>query len=113
MENGNKQRIVYLNDKIVIAVKEYLKERKEGKSEYLFFSRQADKICRSRINQLCSKYSNIIHPHLLRLFAFTQMASKGFSIVEIAMLGGHSSTKTTEIYINPSQKEIKEKLNLL
>lgn len=48
-----------------------------------------------------------------RHFAFTQMASKGFSIVEIAMLGGHSSTKTTEIYINPSQKEIKEKLNLL
>lgn len=112
MESGNKQRVVYLNDKIIIALKEYLKERKSD-SDYLFISRQTDKVSRSRINQLCSKYSNVIHPHLLRHFAFTQMANKGFSIVEIAMLGGHSSTKTTEIYINPSQKEIKERLNLL
>ncbi len=112
MESGNKQRVVFLNDKIIISIKEYLKER-NSKSEYLFCSRQNDRICRSRINQLFSKYSKVIHPHLLRHFAFTNMASNGFSIVEIAMLGGHSSTKTTEIYINPSQKEIKEKLNLL
>lgn len=85
MENGDKQRLVYLNDKIIVALKEYLKERKSD-SCYLFISRQADKVSRSRINQLCSKYSNIIHPHLLRHFAFTQMASNGFSIVEIAML---------------------------
>ncbi len=109
---GDKQRIVYFNEKIENAIKEYLKERKSN-SEYLFCSRQSDKVCRSRINQLFSKYSNVMHPHLLRHFAFTNMASNGFSISEIAMLGGHSSTKTTEIYINPSQKEIKEKLNLL
>lgn len=109
---GDKQRVVFLNDKITNAIKEYIKERNSN-SSYLFVSRQSDKVCRSRINQLFSKYSSVIHPHLLRHFAFTNMASNGFSIVEIAMLGGHSSTKTTEIYINPSQKEIKEKLNCL
>ena len=109
---GDKQRTIYMNDKIVNSIKKYLKERKNN-SQYLFCSRQSEKVCRSRINQLFSKYSNVMHPHLLRHFAFTNMASNGFSITEIAMLGGHSSTKTTEIYINPSQKEIKEKLNLL
>lgn len=109
---GDKQRVVFLNEKIINAIKEYLQERNNN-SEYLFCSRQSERVCRSRVNQLFSKYSNVIHPHLLRHFAFTNMANNGFSIVEIAMLGGHSSTKTTEIYINPSQKEIKEKLNLL
>ncbi len=113
MENGDKQRTVYMNDKIVNSIKEYLLKERKSNSQYLFVSRQSDKVCRSRINQLFSKYSSVIHPHLLRHFAFTNMASNGFSITEIAMLGGHSSTKTTEIYINPSQKEIKEKLNLL
>lgn len=109
---GQKQRVVYLNDKIVTAIKEYLKER-NSKSEYLFCSRQSDKVCRSRINQIFDKYSKVMHPHLLRHFAFTNMADNGLSIVEIAMIGGHSSTRTTEIYINPSQKQIKEKLNCL
>lgn len=109
---GGKVRTTYMNDKVVVALKEYLKERNSD-SSYLFTSRQSNKLSRSRINQLFNKYSNVLTPHQGRHYAFTNMASNGFSIVEIAMIGGHSSTKTTEIYINPSQKEIKEKLNLL
>lgn len=85
MESGNKQRVVYLNDKTVNAIKEYLKER-NSKSEYLFYSRQNEKICRSRINQLFNKYSKIMHPHLLRHFAFTYMLNNGFSQIEVAMV---------------------------
>lgn len=85
MVNGGKVRTVYMNDKVVIALQEYLKERTSD-SPYLFTSRQSNKVSRSRINQLFNKYSNILTPHGGRHFAFTNMASNGFSIVEIAML---------------------------
>lgn len=109
---GGKVRTVYMNDKVVEAIKEYLKERKND-SKYLFVSRQSNKVSRSRINQIFNKYSNVLTPHGCRHYCFTNMSEKGFSIIEIAMIGGHSSTRTTEIYTNPSEKEIKERINLL
>lgn len=109
---GGKVRTVYMNDKVVEAIKEYLKKRKSD-SKYLFVSRQANKISRSRVNQLFNKYSNVLTPHGCRHYCFTNMSKKGFSLIEIAMIGGHSSTRTTEIYTNPSEKEIKERINLL
>ena len=109
---GGKVRTVYMNDKVVEAIKEYLKERK-GDSKYLFVSRQSNKVSRSRINQIFNKYSNVLTPHGCRHYCFTNMSKKGFSLIEIAMIGGHSSTRTTEIYTNPSEKEIKERINLL
>lgn len=109
---GGKVRTVYMNDKVVEAIKEYLKERKSN-SKYLFVSRQSNKVSRSRINQLFNKYSNVLTPHGCRHYCFTNMSKKGFSLIEIAMIGGHSSTRTTEIYTNPSEKEIKERINIL
>ncbi len=109
---GGKVRTVYMNDKIVEAIKEYLKER-ESDSKYLFVSRQSDKVSRSRINQIFNKYSKVLTPHGCRHYCFTNMSKNGFSLLEIAMMGGHSSTRTTEIYTNPSEREIKERINLL
>lgn len=109
---GGKVRTVYMNDKVVEAIKEYLKERKSN-SKYLFVSRQSNKVSRSRINQIFNKYSNVLTPHGCRHYCFTNMSKKGFSLIEIAMIGGHSSTRTTEIYTNPSEKEIKERINIL
>lgn len=82
---GGKVRTVYMNDKVVIALEQYLKERKSDR-QYLFYSRQSNKVSRSRINQIFNKYSDVLTPHGGRHYAFTNMASKGFSIVEIAML---------------------------
>lgn len=62
MANGEKQRTVYMNDKVVVALQEYLKERKSD-SPYLFPSRQSNKISRSRMNQIFNKYSNVLTPH--------------------------------------------------
>ena len=59
---GGKVRITYMNDKVVTALKEYIKERKSD-SPYLFTSRQSNKVSRSRINQLFNKYSNVLTPH--------------------------------------------------
>ncbi len=109
---GGKVRTVYMNEKVIEAIKEYLKERKSD-SQYLFVSRQSKKVSRSRINQIFNKYSNVLTPHGGRHYCFTNMQKKGFSLIEIAMIGGHASTRTTEIYVNPSQEEIKERINIL
>ncbi len=109
---GNKQRVVYLNDKIINAIKEYLKERNSD-SEYLFVSRESDKINRTRINQIFNKYSDKITPHTLRHFYCSNALESGYSIHEVANQAGHSNIHTTLLYSNPSKDKMKEKANLL
>ena len=64
---GNKQRTVYLNDKCISALKEYLKVRPDDAGKYLFVTRESigkNKLMdRSTVNKIFSKHSNIITPH--------------------------------------------------
>ena len=61
--NGGKQRLVYINDKIVYALYEYLKERNSD-SPCFFVSRQSEKLTASRINQIFNKsYYKITKMH--------------------------------------------------
>lgn len=109
---GKKHRIVYMNDKIVNAIKEYLKDR-ESKSDYLFVSRQDERVNRTRINQICNKHSNKITPHKLRHFFCTVALESGYSIHEVANQAGHSNIHTTLMYTNPTAEVMKEKANRL
>lgn len=109
---GKKQRIVYLNTKIVNSIKEYLKIR-ISESEYLFPSRQSDKVDRSVINKQFKKYSNKITPHQLRHFFCTNALENGFAVHEVANLAGHSNIQTTLLYTNPSREKMKSKLEML
>ena len=109
---GDKHRVVYINDKIVHAVRAYLKER-ESDSPYLFVSRQGERISPSRINQIFNRYSDGITPKDLRHFYCSNALASGFSIHEVANQAGHSNVRTTLVYTNPSAKEMKEKANKL
>lgn len=112
----NKQRLVIINDKISNAIKEYLKERKNLKnknSNYLFISRESEKIDRSVINRIFNKYSDKITPHTLRHFFCSYALESGWSTHEVATQVGHSNIHTTMLYMHPSRSEIKRKANLL
>lgn len=109
---GKKQRVVYLNSKIVYAIKEYLKVR-HSESEYLFSSRESDRVDRSVINKQFKKYSNKITPHQLRHFFCTNALESGFAVHEVANLAGHSSIQTTLIYTNPSREKMKSRIEML
>ena len=109
---GGKQRLVYLNTKIVTALREYLKTRTSD-SEYLFSSRESEKVDRTVINKQFKRCSSIITPHLLRHFFCTRSLEAGYSIHEIAAQAGHQDLKTTLIYTNPSREEMKRKAELL
>lgn len=113
---GEKQRVVIINDKCVNAIRAYLKERNLSKfnnSEFLFVSRQNEKVSRSRINRIFNNTSKKITPHTLRHFFCSYALEKGWSLHEVAAQVGHTNIQTTIIYTNPSREEIKRKANLL
>lgn len=110
---GDKHRTVYLNDKTVHAIREYLKVRNSD-SPYLFVSRQSEKMAASRINQIFNQYSNVITPKMLRHYFCSHALDTGdYKIHEVANQAGHSNVQTTLIYSNPSARQMKEKANKL
>ena len=109
---GDKQRLVYINDKIVHALREYLKER-QSDSPYFFVSRQSGKLAPSRINQIFNKYSDIITPKTLRHFFCSNALESGYSIHEVANQAGHSNVQTSLLYANPTAQAMKDKANKL
>lgn len=109
---GKKQRIVYLNSKVIDAIKEQLKLIEQD-SEFLFPSRQSRSLTRTVVNKEFKKLSSNITPHALRHFFCTNALEQGFGIHEVASLAGHNSAKTTLIYLNPSKKQMKDKMELL
>lgn len=109
---GDKHRLVYINDKIVHAIREYLKVRKSD-SPYLFVSRQSGKMNPSRINQIFNQYSDVITPKTLRHYFCSHALETGYAIHELANQAGHSNVQTTLIYSNPTAREMKEKANKL
>ncbi len=109
---GDKQRLVYINDKIVHALREYLKERNSN-SPFFFVSRQSEKLTASRINQIFNQYSDVITPKSLRHFFCSNALENGYSIHEVANQAGHSNVQTTLIYANPTAQVMKDKANKL
>lgn len=109
---GDKHRIVYINDKTVHAIREYLKVR-DSDSLYLFVSRQSGKMNPSRINQIFNQYSDIITPKTLRHYFCSHALETGYAIHDLANQAGHSNVQTTLIYSNPTAKEMKDKANRL
>jgi len=64
---GNKQRTVFLNDKCISSLKNYLKVRPENAGKYLFVTRESigkDKpMNRTTVNKIFNKHSDKMTPH--------------------------------------------------
>lgn len=117
---GKKERPVYLNARAIIAIKNYLKERKDS-NEYLFvshpithLSNQKDEI--SSCTQSCiecmvrklGKRVNVeAYPHKFRRTAATNAVRKGMPIEQVQKMLGHATLNTTQIYVNVSDMDVK------
>ena len=109
---GDKDRVVYLNEKIINSIRELLRVKK-SESPYLFANNKGGIIHRSTVNKVFNKYSNKITPHALRHYFCTIALEGGLSIHEVAYLAGHSNIHTTLLYLNPNREAIREKINNL
>jgi len=109
---GNKQRMIYINDACIYAVKTYLASRKNPPEEpnALFLSRNKRRISRRRVEQIVEKAldqaglgNRGISPHKLRHTAATLMYQHGnVDTLVIKEVLGHASIATTEIYTHLS-----------
>lgn len=110
---GDKARIVFIGDKVVNAIREYLKERPDTGSPYLFISRRGGRLSRGQVNRIFNAHSDTITPHTLRHFFCSEALEVGYGINEVANQAGHSNVHTTLLYTNPTREKMKEKANLL
>ena len=111
---GDKTRTVIINDKIVSAIREYLRCRGACQSGYLFVSRNGGKLDRSRVNKIIRQYSTTITPHTLRHYFCSQAQNVGgYSAMETALMAGHADLRTTMLYSHVSKKKLREKANLI
>ena len=94
-DKGDKERVVFIGDKVVNAVREYLSERPKADCPYLFLSRTGGRLCRSQINRIFNAYSEEITPHTLRHFFCSSAIEAGYTIDEVANQAGHSNVHTT------------------
>lgn len=113
---GGKERLVPLNQPAVAALEEYLKQRGDVKSLWLFPSSKADEhISRQRFGQILKQLAinagvdrSIISPHVLRHCFATHLLQHGADLRAVQQLLGHSDISTTQIYTHVLQERLKQ-----
>jgi integrase/recombinase XerD len=116
---GSKTRTVFTNDKVKESLKEWIKERGNIESEYVFISNRGKKLDRTTVNKLFKEFSEklnkdiIITPHDLRHYFCSHAIESGMSVHEVANQAGHSNIHTTLLYTNPSKQDLINKMNQL
>ena len=113
---GKKERPIYLNAKAIIAIKNYLKERKDD-NESLFvshpmYSENITLQCsqagiESMIRKLGKRANIKAYPHKFRRTAATNAVRRGMPIEQVQKMLGHASLNTTQIYVNVSDSDVK------
>lgn len=102
---GDKERIVFLNASSIVALNNYLENRK-GNSEALFISERSpyQRIKKATIEKCIrsigerSKVERKVYPHLIRHTTATYLLNHGMKLEEVQMVLGHDSMDTTRIY---------------
>ena len=111
---GSKERYVQIGSPEVLeVVKEYyrLNQQKIDKSGFFFVNRQGKRFSEQSIRRMIRKYSCqagiSIHitPHMFRHSVATYLLEEGVDIMYIQKILGHSSIKTTQIYLHVASKK--------
>lgn len=111
---GDKERIVYLNNRAMYYLKKYLKEREynEDSCSYLFSTmrRPYRQMQNKSIQDLVKKIGDRveinknIHPHTFRHTMATLAMEAGIELGDLQQLLGHASANTTLIYSGVSEE---------
>lgn len=109
MGKGGKERYVQIGDEVVLKLlREYFKENEKEirESGYFFVNRQGTRFTEQSIRDMLKKYTKLagiernITPHMFRHSFATYLIEEGVDISCLQQILGHSSIKTTQIYIH-------------
>lgn len=106
---GAEDRTVFLTDRVVLALKEYLAVRGMGHSDHIFLYRNAPlkkDLIRNRLKAAGKRVGVEEYPHRLRHTCATQLLNAGCRITSIQRFLGHKSLSTTMIYAHAHDKTV-------
>lgn len=117
---GDKVRVVFISDEARMAVKEYLKNRKDMEDAmFVNIVRDTAKFTPTRlttrsIERIVKHYatkagiSKKVTPHVIRHSFATDLLSNGADLRSVQMLLGHANIATTQIYTHITDKGLRE-----
>lgn len=122
MGKGGKERYIQIADEAVLGVlKRYHAENEEAirKSGYFFVNRRGKRLTEQSIRDMMKKHTKRagidrnITPHMWRHSFATYLIEEGVDISFVQQILGHSSIKTTQIYIHIAAEKQAEVLRAM
>jgi len=118
---GDKQRVVPLGKKAIVAVEVYLEherpklaERGQAESAFLLLSSRGARLRRERIWELIKLYARQVgcaaelSPHSFRHSFATHLLAGGADLRQVQEMLGHASIATTQIYTHVDHSRLKK-----
>jgi integrase/recombinase XerC len=115
---GNKERVIPVNNNLLIQVDEYIsykkKHLKEPANIYLLETEKGKKLYPKYVYNIVKQYLGSVStnerksPHVLRHSFATHLTNNGADINAVKELLGHSSLASTQIYTHNSIEKLKE-----
>jgi site-specific recombinase XerD len=125
MGKGRKERTTPLSHQTVTMIRRWKSEIDLMKSDFVFPNNKGTEMSTNCFQKQLKKYSMLaasqcesllrkkITPHVLRHTAAMNLLEAGIDLTTIAMILGHESTETTEIYLEENMKMKEEALKRL
>ena len=122
---GNKERILYLNDACLAALKEYEAERatytfRITEPEALFVSQRGSRISQRMVQTMVKEFmkrcgidTEVYSVHKLRHTAATLMYQNGVDVRILQEILGHSNLGTTQIYTHITSSQIEDSMKVI
>ena len=118
-----KNRDIPVSDKLLGILSEYhtivSSNKKFNFNDYVFSNIDGSKHCKSYFSRKVKMYirkaglNEVYHFHSLRHTCLSQLAKKGTGIYDLKELAGHSSIKTTELYLHSCSDSLRAAVNKL
>lgn len=116
---GGKERVVPIGEVAVEWIRAYIQSARprcdfDGRSEYLFLTRQGGPMSRVMFWKIIRKYAakagitSRLTPHVLRHSFATHLLERGADLRSLQEMLGHASIATTQVYTHVSRDHLKE-----
>jgi len=109
---GNKERVVYLDDRCCQSLKKYLDNRLDKNPALFVTNTKVLRYSKPCVEQLMKKLGNrsgipSVHPHRFRRTLATTACEKGMPVEQVQQLLGHARIDTTMNYVMVNQTNVK------